>query len=656
MRFYNVISIVPGKEQACVDNLGRLKAECGLDTFAAMAPFHPEGHPLLKKTEEFMARYRIVRDAVAAKGIRGGILVQSLINHGDRATPELDVPFTRIIAVDGTVCNYCFCPLDKGFQDYARGIITLMAQESPEFILLDDDFRMSHHRPVSQGCFCELHMAALNSKFGHNLARNEMTGVLERNDKNAQELGKQWDRVLLDGLMEMSRVIRSAIDAVNPSIRSGACMPGRQAATIAAVVNTLSGNVRPIVRVNNANYMEHAPSASCMVGLQASRMKRYIPEGAEVISESDTCPHHLYSMSANALRHQIAASLLHGTEGAKLWITDLRNGENGEGANYRKMLADSRGFFETLCEFSKTVAWQGPSVSYPPHSVQLPVERNEDNPFAENGCAWGNLLIRLGIPFVEVENAPVRMLSGDAPRRFGKKELESFLHGGLILDGAAARYLDAMGFAEQMGVKVENACLRYSHEYFEPGDPINGVTGGLQLATAHHFEEKRLTPLAGTVHLLSRFMAQPWFQTETQRIVAPAVTLYKNKLGGRIVVFAQPLADSFFLNPKRRVQLAGILDWANCAPLPHAVHDQACAMLYGNIKNSEEHAVAFINYCPDRINPLMLRIPAANELKEIKQLGIDGDWHSIRFNLDNTDLVRLPVTADMRDVIVLKMS
>jgi len=660
MRFYNVINIVPGKQSECVEDLRRLKRECGIDTFAAFVPFHPQGSPLLQKTEEFMERYRALRDVVAPDGIRGGILIQSLINHGDRGKSNKNVPFQGITGSDGTTCKNCFCPMDKGFQDYARNIVTLMARENPEFLLIDDDFRMSNHKPVTKGCFCNLHMDTFNQRFGHNMSREELGAILDSDDEQA-EIRKQWDDILRDGLLDMCHVIRTAIDAVNPAIRSGVCMTRKESGHAEPVINALAGNARPLVRVCNANYLEGAPHDSSTILLKASRWKRYIPENAEVISESDTCPHHLYSMSATGLRHQIAASLLGGTEGAKLWITDTRNGEMGDGENYRRMLAESRDFFETLCDFSKTVEWEGPSIVYPPLSAHLHPTPTEDNPHGDNGTAWGAALSHLGIAFIEVDDAPVRIMSGDGPSHFDKETLESFFGGGLLLDGAAAKQLCDMGFGELMGVTVENDRIPYAYEWFDPANAVNGTAGGKRHLWGHNFEHKRLTPLDEKVQIASRYMDTPWFQASEETYVAPAVTLYQNRLGGRVAVFARPVhgrdhGGMDYLNPKRRAQLTGVLDWLNDAPLPHAVHDQRCAMRYGRIRDDKRRAIAFINYTQDPISSVVMRLPEANKLRKSEKLGNDGQWHSIDFEKLSDNQVAFKLQADLRDVVVLRVS
>jgi len=660
MRFYNIISLVPNKIDECADDLRRLKTDCGMDTFAAFTPFHPQGAPLMQKTEEFMERYRTLRDAVAHDGIHGGILIQSLINHGDRGQSNKNVPFQGITGSDGTTCKNCFCPMDKDFQDYTQEMITLMSKENPEFLLLDDDFRMSNHRPVSEGCFCDLHMNAFNTRFGHNMSREELGAILDSDDDQA-EIRKQWDDILRDGLLEMCHVIRAAIDAVNPDIRGGICMTNTEFDHSVDMINALSGTVRPLVRIANANYMESALHDSSGVLTRAIRWRRYVPENAEIICEGDTCPHHLYSTSATGLRHQIAASLIGGVEGTKLWITDTRNGETGSGENYRRMLTESRGLFDTLCDFSKTIEWSGPSIAYPSLAAHHFPKPTEDNPHGDNGGAWGAALAHLGIAHIEIDDAPVRMMSGNGPAHFDKETLNSFFSAGLLLDGAAAKLLCNMGFSELMGVSVENDKISYANEFFDPANSANGTAAGKRHAHGHNFEHKRLTPLDESVQIASRYMDSPWFQASEETYMAPAVTLYQNKLGGRVAVFARPVpclghGGFDYLNPRRRAQLTGILDWLNESPLPHAVHEQRCTMRYGRIRDTEQHAVVFINYTQDPISPLVMQLPGAETLSKAEKLGNDGQWHSVDFENLSDNQIAFKLQADLRDVVVLRIS
>ena len=79
--------------------------------------------------------------------------------------------------------------------------------------------------------------------------------------------------------------------------------------------------------------------------------------------------------------------------------------------------------------------------------------------------------------------------------------------------------------------------------------------------------------------------------------------------------------------------MAGILEWLNESPLPHAEHNQRCTLRYGRIKNDKHHVIAFINYCQSPIDPLILQLPEASTLKKAEKLGSDGCWQSVDFEL-----------------------
>lgn len=647
LRIINITPIVPERIEPLAEDLRRLRRECGVTDAALMMPLGAANlnyeHDTARAAE-YAAYYRRFKDMLSGSGLRLGILVQSTLGHGTINRSA----FTRGANERGEPTQSC-CPLAPGLDAYLTQAIATVAAERPEFMLIDDDFRLANFG--SSGCYCTLHLKALELAAGRRYEREELIQALPRDEG----LRKLWNKVRLDSLMVLAEKIRMAIDSVDPKIPCGLCMCdacGSELSFARPIARTLAGENEPFLRIANSWYYTcDSKSLTARIYWTAAQM-RELQGVDEILAESDTYPHNRYYTPAKTLRAQIIYSILHGCTGLKLWISRLYDYQAKSGEAYRQMLQQEQNYFTALRELRTDVVWSGPVTPLPTDFFQA------------GGCSYAvrknnwaaAILAHLGIPTVvnAAEGAAVRMLGGLECDLFTDAEIRRFLSGGLLLDGPAAVKLCERGFGELLGVTAdlpEN--WYYQHERIHCA-PINGKSGAAKiLITALVCDGAvRLRPQPAT-QTLSTLLWGAHFGCVDESAIGAGTTIYENELGGRVAIFAAAIGDTAFKDEARREQLIGVLGWLNRCPLPVVVEsDLDVYALYGQ-RGDEEILVAF-NLNLDALEKVRLRIGGVLP-RMVKILRKDGLWHEVAFETEDEGTIVLPVSLDSVEVMALRI-
>lgn len=653
MRMINIAPLLTRHRSEMLADLRRLSGDGGVTDVAFMLPMAPEGEvPTPAKAVHLSDCFREMKEGLRGSGLRVGVLLQSTIGHG----PRSDAGFQRIVNSQGRD-TACMCPLGRGFRKYIGDAVATLARARPDFFLVDDDFRLLHFR---HGCFCAAHVAALNRLSAADYDRPRLLEALDGEEPESRRLGEQWHDVLADSLVELARVIRRSIDSVDPAVPCGYCACSADIEFAAPVARALAGQSAPFVRVNNARYLETG-NKDFPARMHHTAFQVHALQGIdEILSETDSCPHNRYSVSARSMHAHIAGSLLNGCTGVKLWITRLDDYEPASGVAYRDMLVSHRGFYRELAGLLPAVEWQDPITPLPVAPV-----RNW-NPIVwekrEKHTTWtGAVCGRLGIPSGSAcgRTHGVAMLSGDDVDLFSDGELAAFLAGGLLLDGMAGVKLCRRGFSEHLGVTVDAPSWTVSLERFE-SNAMNGIAAGREIRLAG--EVCRILPRGTAVSALTTMYRQPWYMSPDVAAMGPGLTLFENHAGGRVAIYAASLAaggfESFvFLNESRKTQLINVLGWLNRAPLPVvALGDVDLYTRYGTVSPRCGGGELFcvLNLNPDALPELGLCL-SDRRVREVLLLSATGEWRKTdwRYGSASTAVVRVPV--ETMEPLVLRL-
>lgn len=584
----------------------------------------PEGNPPADKADVYCEKYKIFKKKLDSMKIPSGVLVQASIGHGwllgERFPYQGYVNFN-----DGAETN-TVCPFDEGFREYIYDAMRKIALCAPESIMVDDDFR-TIFRP-GEGCGCPLHMSRFNQLSGKNLSREELWASVNLDTDEGRENSRFMAEAQKQALVETAKIMREAVDSVDPSLPCTFCCVGTNAEFGYEVASVLAGKGNPVViRINNGYYT--APGIRGMSTIffrAASQIAKLSAHSDILLAETDTCPQNRYSTSAITMHAHFTGSILEGCRGAKHWITRLAAYEPQSGISYRKMLSRHRGFYEALAEIYPTLSWRGcrmPVFDKPDYSFgKMQNLSNEHN-------AWNRLVLeRLGLPqYFSKDTGGITCLEGDIDRNLSDSDVLEILKGKSFIASDTAQKLIARGFGEYLGVDVREwkGKTPTGERYLINGQKSNCQNKLRELVPL----DKNAVADSVVIHSLDG---------ETFEELFPGTVVYKNSLGGTVVTFSGTpdgkynLTEAFsFLNYSRKLQLISLMDRLDENPV-YFPGDEEVYMKAADMPDGRLFCAVF-NFGFDTIEKLELVFK--RKISKIEMLTPDGSTKNVSFTLSD---------------------
>ena len=613
----------------------------------------PEGNPPVNKAQDLCQKYVVFKDKLDKMGIPSGVLVQASIGHGWVLGEESD--FQKYVNFSDGHNQSTVCPYDEGFKKYIYDALKTIAQCNPDYIMIDDDLRLIFRE--GEGCACPLHLKRINDMAGTDFTREQMRKALVENPQGNQKLFDAFIESQKESVVEVAKVMRSAIDSVNPKIPGSFCCVGANAEFAVEIASVLAGKDNPIViRINNGNYTAMGSKYLSDVFFRAATQIEKIKTHADVIlDEPDTCPQNRYSTSASMVHSHFTGTILEGAAGAKHWITRLGAYEPQSGVAYRKMLSKYSGFYEKLAKTVKGLEWMGfkipllgePKFVFGKRSSNCPAFGNW-GAVLESPNAWGRCVLeRLGLPmYFSSLDGGILCLEGSADACFDDEKMLSALSGYVFISSDSAKKLIQRGFGKYLGVDVKK------WDGKQPTSEIlyvNGRKSGVQVGF------NQLVPLCDDV--VCHSMVVHSLGTTNEELF-PGVTEYKNELGGTVFVFCgtpdapYDITTAFsFLNYSRKQQLIDIASKTGQMPVFYPGDEEVyfrCAKM-----EDESLFAAMINISMDKIENVEL--VSSKDITKIQMMDNLGQWVDVNFEKQNDKYIT-DIDCEILIPLILKLS
>lgn len=608
----NVAPLLVDHVDEMVEDLTNLYKNNIIDSTAFIFTLVPEGNPVFDKASECVRRFKLFQEKLKTNGVPTGILIQASMGHG--WVPNSKTPWQKLARLDGTQ-RYTFCPEDDDFRNYVFDAVTKCAKAEPDFMMLDDDTRLVTSR---NACFCQKHTDMFNRINGTGYSPDDLRKAVGENINVA----KQFDAVIRETMNKYARLIRDAIDQVNPSLFCSFCQCYYDTRFSADIARILAGeNNKPLIRINNGLYLNANPRRLPGWLFQTAEQIATLPQDITIIAEPDTCPQNRYSTSATFMRTHLLLSMLEGARGGKLWITRTGNFEPSSGVAYRKALMQDAGMMETVCNMN--LDWKGPAVPFSTTPVFY------FGNFMPERTSWSYLFSYLGFPFQftrSIKDNATQLLTKFQVASLSDDELKLALSKNVLLDGAAAIALTERGFASLCGCTATT---------WDKGRCSIEIWNGEKMTHSGDATQACLAKHDGAQELSSLFFKGYAFDDNIQYL-APGAVEYKNELGGHVItVAAFTYSDSNFtsvslFNEVRKRQLLAFLE--TLAPLElYFVGDEEVTLRYATDTQGNRIAYA-VNIGLDVLESIKLKGTWTQQaLPQV--LSQDGKWKNAPFSL-----------------------
>ena len=268
--------------------------------FCGPGEIHTKNCLLYKKYEQLAE----IINTFKIEGFETGVWVSSF-GHGVALMTENvsdgKNEYVQMEGIRGDKGVYANCPLDENFTDaYMQGI-TKVAMLNPDFIMLDDDFRINT-RKYFFGCFCKLHLKRYYEIVGEETPREELEKLILTGGKNKYR--DAYLQLAREALITFAKKLRNTVDKTNPNIRVGACTATEiwdlSGTTPIEIAKTLAGNTKPFTRLCGAPYWD---KYDMIFPLELERVQQKWCEnsGVEIFAEGDTYPRPRYNVSSKIL-------------------------------------------------------------------------------------------------------------------------------------------------------------------------------------------------------------------------------------------------------------------------------------------------------------------------------------------------------------------
>ena len=370
--------------------------------------------------------------------------------------------YQQIEGINGQKPEHAICPLDEKFaNDYAEGLKHL-ASFHPDFIMIDDDFRMnSRGRAYYFGCFCPLHLKEFYKRVGEEVPREKIEELIFTGGKNKYRTA--YLSLMRDSLLDFAKGMRKAVDTVDKNVRLGTCATyeswDHSGTTPIEIAKAFAGDTKPFTRLAGAPYWAVGWSRNFISILETCRQQHIWGKdsGVEMFEEGDTYPRPRYTIPSKLLEaFDLALACDGGSDGDLAYLYDYETKPEYE-TGYADRFARIKPLREEMQRIFANKKAVGVRVFNTPHKIEnwdLPsqlVPKISDFLQRSPASPAAFILSRNTIPTTyEDSDFPV-LLYGENAKYIDEEELKN----GAILDIVAAKILQSRGIDTGL-LNVEN--------------------------------------------------------------------------------------------------------------------------------------------------------------------------------------------------------
>ena len=505
--------------------------------------------------EEYRKLMPVLKSRIAAYKQTGfssvGLNVLCTFGHLDDSWDLFGAPpMQTAVGADGYAFQTCLCPTSREFRTYIAEKFRILAEAGPDFIWVDDDFKLKNHggREI---CFCPKCIEKFNQR--NNACESfETLSKSVRNDPDG-ELAVKWRQFGVDNLAEVGAIIRDAINSVNPSIQTGMMtVPDDHfPENVTCFEDWMGALAATKGRPGSGFYTDATPTSILPKFLFCEYQLAHYPSSVtDRQYEYETFPAQDFTKAKTIVKMEFLYGLMEGCNGIALSGTLAHN--DGEMAPFdsRYVLEENAALFDAVAE----------------RSVKLPNCGIYCSDFFETGSRF----MELELPMTGARTAPAAyVLTEQAADSYTDEQLLKLLSGSLVVDTKVLDALEKRGMAKYCGVRsmkhYDNSIVEWLSDSNMNGrykgwlrDAWVNFSGREVYCSALELLDEKVEVLSDLKSLYGEYYG-------------PCMTAYENELGGRVAVCTYMYPNSWQFDSKR-TQWTNLFDWMIPGGLPVKVN------------------------------------------------------------------------------------
>ena len=368
------------------------------------------------------------------------------------------IGFRPIVSQDGYAARRQTCPRDTAFAAFHAGVYARYCEAvKPYAVYIDDDLRLSFHRPSLAGCFCDECIRQFSEQTGAKWTRETLVQALIDGKPGVRD---EWVRFSQESLAMYARTVSRAVHEVSPETRMGYQnvafhdypLEGWDWKPLLDAMYEETG-MAPVVRPGNGYYNDWAPremfSKAYGISRQIGRMPDYVKSFAPEIEG------YVHKSTGKSPQSLVTETLLYLALGANSmsYAIICANNEPMEwyADNYFKYLDKYHGLFKEFVSFNKDSHPAGIDSYISPNHLNRDVHTFKEIALSVHGSEITGLA-PLGVPFTpESRWSTATTLDGPSVDGMTDAEIDSLMSSsGIVMTKKAWDSIVARGRAASL--------------------------------------------------------------------------------------------------------------------------------------------------------------------------------------------------------------
>lgn len=547
------------------------------------------------------------------QGYRAGINHLSTLGHfNENLSNSVPFDFGRVIGLDGTISLGVLCPNDPKVKSYTVDVYRCLAEAQPDYIWIDDDFRLGNHYPVHAGCCCENCLSMYEPVCGFNYTQQSLQAALNTGShEQKRTIRKTWTEHCQRSLSSLLELIEQSVHGVNPEITLGMMSTelyyeGYDFAKWNAI---LAGpeNHEVIWRPGGGFYTDDRPADMLAKSHAIGRLVSVLPEGVvDIQSEIESWPYQPLKKSRHITTVEAASYIAAGCTGAAFNVLDMCDEPIDAYASLVGKIADTKPFFDLLVEKMGRYAPLGVYTGWRIDSMISSNLSGGDWPSGDIDrylYSHADEILAQGIPVAYTsKDAAVSVLSGDSVLSLSDDEITQMLSTAVYMDAQALTHLNNRGCSELTGFNIGSTVMNDGSEKLL-NHPLNLQFEGCKRDARQSFVGFEV-PVTGLIPIYSNSEPLAHVVDYTGAVITPCcMGVFENHLGGRVCVSGY-YPWTFLQSPSKSSQIKSVLRWLSKDGLPVYVGSLHKVTTWCRRTDTGEMVVALVNASLDTINDL----------------------------------------------------